>query len=124
MNNQQELPHVRFFAGSLHTISIYEIVGERCMFETDGENICVLIKKGLHKPEDKVCVDFQKVRGCTHQFLRGAFGGLIMDMSRHEINTRIAIKDIYPHHKNLLNIVMHHCAKWASEKKHNISLNR
>ena len=79
--------------------------------------------KRLHYADAKVCVDFEGVGACTHQFLRGAFGMLIGDMTIDEINNRIFLSGVTRSIGDTLNVVMRHCAKCYREEQAIISLN-
>lgn len=113
----------KFFPTILHIIFPCETFSSQCMLESEGNNLRLRIIKRLNSGDDgRVCIDFKGVAFCTHQFLRGAFGMLIGEMTIDEINDRIFLRGLTRHDETLLNFVMGHCLKFFDEEKSRIIL--
>lgn len=119
----QRASAARFFKEHLFVISLHEMIGEKCLLETDGDKIRMLIIKLLQMGVEKVGISFVGVT-CSANFLKGALGKLIEVMSIHEINNRISLIKLGKHADSILDVVMWYCTEEYLEKKNLISLSR
>ncbi|KJR40949.1 hypothetical protein MCHI_003143 [Candidatus Magnetoovum chiemensis] len=96
-------------------IEIYQITGENCITQEDGEDVYNKIHPALLKGEEKVELDFNNVKVFASTFFNQSIGRLLEDIAPKTLNELLSFSNLSEIGDSVLRKVIDNAKRYYSD---------
>lgn len=109
------------YSDMIMKLEVLSIAGENCITLEDGENLRHRIHRVL-STGNNVEVDFTGVRIYASPFFNAAFGRLVKDFEKNELNEKLTVVGLTGHGNHILRRVICNSERFYSNSKYKQAL--